>query len=142
MQHKAETDQLFRIFCRISAAGGKAKFSTESNGGRCSAKLEIETGLISADAPGAAGLHSAKRAHQQTHRPCHRGPASKARSRARAAAFRAGKAAAAAVAASEQSAQESESPPGGLSTTKAPSTPPPPLRLLLPLLHLTGDRLL
>ena len=126
MQHKAETDQLFRIFCRISAAGGKVKFSTESNGGRCSAKLEIETGLISADTPGAAGLHSAKRAHQQTHRPCHRGPASKARSRARAAAFRAGKAAAAAVAASEQSAQESESPPGGLSTTKAPSTPSSP----------------
>ena len=104
MEHKADIYQLYRIFCRIWAAGGKAKFSTESNEGRCSAKLEIVTCLKSADAPGAAGLHSAKHAQQQTHRPVHRGPAQKARSRARAVAFRAGKAAAAAAAATEAAA--------------------------------------
>ena len=97
MKQKDETFQLYRIFCRIWVAGGRAKFSTESKEGRCSAKLEIETCLKSADEPGATRLHSAKHAQQQTHRPCHRGPASKARSRARAVAFRAGKAAAAAA---------------------------------------------
>ena len=129
MEHKADIYQLYRIFCRIWAAGGKAKFSTESNEGRCSAKLEIETCLKSADAPGAAGLHSAKHAQQQTHRPVHRGPSSKARSRARAVAFRAGKAAAAAAteaAAAKKSTQECVSPSGGPTTTKAPSTPTPP----------------
>ena len=99
MQQKDETFQLYRIFCRIWAAGGTAKFSTESKEGRCSAKLEIENCLKSADEPGATRLQSAKHAKQQTHRPCHRGPASKARSRARAVAFRAGKAAAATEAA-------------------------------------------
>ena len=66
MKQKDETFQLYRIFCRIWVAGGRAKFSTESKEGRCSAKLEIENCLKSADEPGATRLHSAKHAQQQT----------------------------------------------------------------------------
>ena len=125
IQNKTEIHQLYRIFCHTWAAGGKATFSTESHEGRCTARLELETGQPTA---GAAGVpQAAKGAHQRAHH-AHCGPTSKARSRARAMAFQAGKAAAAAQAVVESSPQEDLLLPGGTTLLSSPTPPPAPSR--------------
>ena len=98
------------------------------------AKLELELGQPTEARPGAPPPHlrtanasSFKRgapASGAARRPCHRGPAAKAKSRARAAAHQAAKAAAATV---------QESTPGTPTSTPAPNAPlaaPKPLTLL------------
>ena len=120
MENRAEIHQLYRIFCRIWAAGGKATFSTQSHEGLCTARLELQTGQPTAGAAGAT--QNVKSAQQRAHR-AHRGPASKARSRARAKAFQAGKAASTAQTAKESISQEELPLPGGSTTMSSPPTP-------------------
>ena len=120
MENRAEIHQLYRIFCRIWAAGGKATFSTQSHEGLCTARLELQTGQPTAGAAGAT--QNVKSAQQRAHR-AHRGPASKARSRARAKAFQAGKAASTAQTTKESISQEELPLPGGSTTMSSPPTP-------------------
>ena len=87
----------------------EATFSTQSHEGLCTARLELQTGQPTAGAAGAP--QNVKSAQQRAHR-AHRGPASKARSRARAKAFQAGKAAATAQTAIESTTQEDLPLPG------------------------------
>ena len=122
--------------------------TTTSMEGIVTAKLEVKLGQASGARPGAPPPHlrTAKAfpfQHQApasgaVRRPCHRGPAAKAKSRARAAAYQAAKAAA--PAASVPAAQESETvstpdtPESGetppAQATSAPSAAPKPLKLL------------
>ena len=112
------------------------------------AKLELELGQPTNARPGAPppphlrsattfSSHGAP-ASGAARRPCHRGPAAKAKSRARAAAYQAAKAAAAAATVSAAQESESESTPstpssGGTPSTRATSAPlaaPKPLNVL------------
>ena len=124
--NQGELNQLYDTFCRVWAAGGQATLTTTSLGGKVTAKLDIELGHPTDARPGAPPPHlrTAKAFSSQhgapasgaARRPCHRGPAAKAKSRARAAAYQAAKAAAAA--ASVSSAQQTE-------PESTPSTPAP-----------------
>ena len=80
-------------YCRIWEVGGQATLTTITEGGELKAKLEIQLGSPAAPRPGALSATSGHPA--AAHRSCHRGPAAKARSRARAAAYQVKKAAAA-----------------------------------------------
>ena len=100
------------------------------------AKLEIQLGSPAAPRPGAPSTTSGHPA--ASHRPCHRGPAAKARSRARAAAYQAKKAAAATVSSTATAAGSREASPSSASQRRpllpaplgsggspSPSTPAP-----------------
>ena len=99
--------------------------TTTSLEGKVTAKLEIELGQPTGARPGAPPRHMSSASQHQApasgaaRRPCHRGPAAKAKSRARAAAYQAAKAAASAA---QQS--ESESTPASPAPVGAPSTQP------------------
>ena len=117
--NQAELNQIYGTFCRVWAAGGQATLTTTSLGFKVTAKLELELGQPTDARPGAPPphLHTAKALYSQhgapvsgaARRPCHRGPADKAKSRARAAAHQAAKAAAAAasVSSTQQNVHES-----------------------------------
>ena len=100
--NQAELDQLYGNFCRVWAAGGQATLTTTSMEGIVTAKLEVKLGQASGARPGAPPPHlrTAKAfqpgapASGALRCPCHQGPAAKAKSRARAAAYQAAKAAA------------------------------------------------
>ena len=94
--NRGELQLLMNTYCRIWEAGGQATLTTSTEGGELKAKLEIQLGSPAAPRPGAPSATSGHPA--AAHRPCHRGPAAKARSRARAAAYQATKAVAAATA--------------------------------------------
>ena len=146
--NQAELNQLYGTFCRVWAAGGQATLTTTSLGGKVTAKLELELDQPTNARPGAPSpphLRSATTfsshgapASGAACRPCHRGPAAKAKSRARAAAYQAAKAAAAAATVSAAQESESESTPstpssGGTPSTRATSAPlaaPKPLNVL------------
>ena len=113
--NRGELNQLYDIFCRVWAAGGQATLTTCSLGGKVTAKLELELGQPNAARPGAPPPHlrhvptfastsSAAPAPGAARRPCHRGPAAKAKARARAAAHQSVKAAASAVSAASRGA--------------------------------------
>ena len=87
--NRGELQLLMNTFCRIWEAGGQATLTTSTEGGELKAKLEIQLGSPAAPRPGAPSTTSGHPA--ASHRPCHRGPAAKARSRARAAAYQAKK---------------------------------------------------
>ena len=84
--NRGELQLLMNTFCRIWEAGGQATLTTSTEGGELKAKLEIQLGSPAAPRPGAPLTTSG---HPAASRPCHRGPAAKARSRARAAAYQA-----------------------------------------------------
>ena len=94
--NQAELNQLYDTYCRVWAAGGQATLTTTSLGGKVTAKLDVELGQPTDARPGAPPPHlrTAKAFSSQhgapasgaARRPCHRGPAAKAKSRARAAA--------------------------------------------------------
>ena len=123
--NRGELNQLYDTFCRVWAAGGQATLTTTSLEGKVTAKLEIELGQPTGARPGAPPRHMSSASQHQApasgaaRRPCHRGPAAKAKSRARAAAYQAAKAAASAA---QQS--ESESTPASPAPVGAPSTQP------------------
>ena len=94
--NRGELQLLMNTYCRIWEAGGQATLTTSTEGGELKAKLEIQLGSPAAPRPGAPSATSGHPA--AAHRPCHRGPAAKARSRARAAAYQATKAIAGATA--------------------------------------------
>ena len=131
--NQAELNQLYGTFCRVWAAGGQATLTTTSLEGIVTAKLEVKLGQSTGARPGAPPHLCTAKAFPFQHeapasgavrRPCHRGPAAKAKSRARAAAHQAAKAAAAPV---------QESTPGTPTSTPAPNAPlaaPKPLTLL------------
>ena len=137
--NRGELNQLYDTFCRVWAAGGQATLTTTSLEGQVTAKLDIKLGHPTSARPGAPPLHhSAANAFASQHqapisgaahrRPCHRGPAAKAKSRARAAAHQAAKAAAAAAPVSSSQQNETESSlaspaPGGAPLVQAPSAP-------------------
>ena len=100
--NRGELQLLMNTYCRIWEAGGQATLTTSTDGGELKAKLEIQLGSPAAPRPGAPSATSGHPA--AAHRPCHRGPAAKARSRARAAAYQAKKAAAAAAISSSTAA--------------------------------------
>ena len=142
--NQAELNQLYGTFCRVWAAGGQATLTTTSLGGKVTAKLELELGQPTEARPGAPPHHHLRSATPfsshgapasgAARRPCHRGPAAKAKSRARAAAYQATKAAAA-TAAQEFESESTPSTPssGGTPSTQATSAPlaaPKPLNVL------------
>ena len=100
-------------YCRIWEAGGQASLTTSTEGGELKAKLEIQLGSPAAPRPGAPSTTSGHPA--ASHRPCHRGPAAKARSRARAAAYQAKKSAAATVSSTATAAGSREASPSSAS---------------------------
>ena len=93
---------LFDTFCRIWRAGGQATLTTSTKDGQVQANLELQLGLPAAARAGAPSPQqrlsspSSAPGHPGATRrqPCHRGPAAKAKSRARAALHQAAKAAA------------------------------------------------
>ena len=93
--NRGELQLLLNTFCRIWEAGGQANLTTSTDGGKLKAKLEIQLGSPAAPRSGAPSTTSGLPA--ASHQPCHRGPAAKAQSRARAAAHQAKKAAAATI---------------------------------------------
>ena len=129
--NQAELNQLYGTFCRVWAAGGQATLTTSSLGGKVTAKLELELGQPTDTRPGAPPLHlrtgrafpsqRGAPASGAARRPCHRGPAAKAKSRARAAAHQAAKAAAAS--ASKPESTLATPAPGAASSTPAPNVP-------------------
>ena len=116
--------------------------TTTSLEGIVTAKLEVKLGQPTGARPGAPPpcLRTAKAfpfQHQApasgaVRRPCHRGPAAKAKSRARAAAYQAAKAAAAVASVSAAQDSESESTPATPGPGEAPSTPAPNAPLAAP----------
>ena len=94
---------LFDTFCRIWRAGGQATLTTSTKDGQVQSNLELQLGLPAAARAGApspsqrlSSPSSAPGHPGATRRqPCHRGPAAKAKSRARAALHQAAKVAAA-----------------------------------------------
>ena len=94
---------LFDTFGRIWRAGGQATLTTSTKDGQVQANLELQLGLPAAARAGAPSPSqrlsspSSSPGHPGATRrqPCHRGPAAKAKSRARAALHQAAKAAAA-----------------------------------------------
>ena len=100
--NRGELQLLMNTYCRIWEAGGQATLTTSTEGGELKAKLEIQLGSPAAPRPGAPSTTSGRPA--ASHRPCHRGPAAKARSRARAAAYQAKKATAATISSTAASA--------------------------------------
>ena len=129
--NQAELNQIYGTFCRVWAAGGQATLTTTSLGGKVTAKLELELGQPTEARPGAPPphLHTAKALYSQhgapvsgaARRPCHRGPAAKAKSQARAAAHQAAKAAAAAAAVSSTQRTKHESTQSTPAPEEAPS---------------------
>ena len=136
--NQAELNQLYGTFCRVWAAGGQATLTTTSLEGIVTAKLEVKLGQPTGARPGAPPpcLRTAKAfpfQHQApasgaVRRPCHRGPAAKAKSRAGAAAHQAAKAASV-LAAQEP---ESESTPATPASGGAPPVPAPSASLVTP----------
>ena len=123
-------NQLYDTFCRVWAAGGQATLTTSSLAGMVTAKLEVQLGQPTAARPGAPSPHlrhpstfvstsSAAPAPGAARRPCHRGPAAKAKARARAAAHQAVKAAASAATSAAASAAASAA------SRRAPPLPSP-----------------
>ena len=119
-----------------SRTGGQATLTTTSLEGQVTAKLDIKLGHPTSARPGApprtanalTSQHQAPVSGAAHRRPCHRGPAAKAKSRARAAAHQAAKAAAAAAPVSSSQQNETESSlaspaPGGAPLVQAPSAP-------------------
>ena len=119
--------RIFDTYCRVWKAGGQATLTTSTEGGLLKANLDIQLGRPSAACPGAppphlvrptawssspsstsAPGHSGARSCLQRRRRRHRGPAAKARSNARAAAYQVSLAA------------------GKVGTASAPCSPPPP----------------
>ena len=145
MQHTnlGELNQLYDTFCRVWAAGGQATLTTTSLEGKVTAKLELELGQPTGTRPGAPPPHlrtvkafSSQRGAPASGatRPCHRGPAAKAKSRAGAAAHQAAKAASV-LAAQEPESESTPATPasGGAPPVPAPSAPlvtPKPLNIL------------
>ena len=125
-----ELNQLYNTFCRVWAAGGQATLTTTSFEGKVTAKLELELGQPTGARPGAPPCHRRTASQHQApesgaaRRPCHRGPAAKAKSRARAAAYQAAKAAASVASVSAAQQSDSESTPASPAPGGAPSTPP------------------
>ena len=135
---------LFDTFCRIWRAGGQATLTTSTKDGQVQSNLELQLGLPAAARAGAPspsqrlsspssspGHPGATRRRQ----PCHRGPAAKEKSRARAALHQAAKAAAAfAIVGASPSHPLGASPnlpeeappshPGGASPSNSESSPP------------------
>ena len=112
--NRGELQLLMNTFCRIWEASGQATLTTSTEGGELKAKLEIQLGSPAAPRTGAPSTTSGHPA--VSHRPCHRGPAAKARSRARAAAYQAKKAAAVAASAKVSStAGSGEASPSSVS---------------------------
>ena len=109
-------------YCRIWEAGGQATLTTSTEGGELKAKLEIQLGSPAAPRPGAPSATSGHPA--AAHRPCHRGPAAKARSRARAAAYQAKKAVAAATASLSSTAAMAAGSGGASPSSSAPQRRP------------------
>ena len=103
--------------------------TTTSFEGKVTAKLELELGQPTGARPGAPPRHRRTASQHQApesgaaRRPCHRGPAAKAKSRARAAAHQAAQAAASAVSGSAAQQSVSESTPAS-PAPGAPSTQP------------------
>ena len=128
--YRGELNQLYDTFCRVWAAGGQATLTTTSSEGKVTAKLELELGQPTGARPGAPPRHLRTASQHQApasgaaRRPCHRGPAAKAKSRARAAAFQAAKAAASAASGSAAHQSDSESTPASPAPGGAPSTRP------------------
>ena len=114
-----ELNQLYNTFCRVWAAGGQATLTTSSLDGKLTAKLEIELGQATGARPGAPHQHEVPVSGARLQppptgaprRPRHRGPAAKAKSRARAAAHQAAKAAESAAVPLSQEAQPQSPPP-------------------------------
>ena len=119
--------RIFDTYCRVWKAGGQATLTTSTEGGLLKANLDIQLGWPSAACPGAppphlvrptawssspsstsAPGHSGARSCLQRRGRRHRGPAAKARSNARAAAYQVSLAA------------------GKVGTASAPCPPPPP----------------
>ena len=135
--NRGELNQLYDTFCRVWAAGGQASLTTSSLAGMVTAKLEVQLGQPTDARPGAPPPHlrhassfastsSAAPAPGATRRPCHRGPAAKAKARARAATHQAVKAAASTA---SGGAPPLSSPSGGAppSVAARPSGGAPPL---------------
>ena len=135
--NRGELNQLYDTFCRVWAAGGQASLTTSSLAGMVTAKLEVQLGQPTDARPGAPPPHlrhassfastsSAAPAPGATRRPCHRGPAAKAKARARAATHQAVKAAASTA---SRGAPPLSSPSGGPppSVAAGPSGGAPPL---------------
>ena len=128
--NQAELNQLYDTYCRVWAAGGQATLTTTTSlEGKLTAKLEVELGKPTDARPGAPPPHlrtACSPRHEApasgaVRRPCHRGPAAKAKSRARAAAYQPENAAAAAASAAQES--ESDSAPASPGSGGTPSTP-------------------
>ena len=119
--------RIFDTYCRVWKAGGQDTLTTSTEGGLLKANLDIQLGCPSAACPGAppphlvrptawssspsstsAPGHPGARSCLQRRRRRHRGPATKARSNARAAAYQVSLAA------------------GKVGTASAPCSPPPP----------------
>ena len=114
--------------------------TTTSLEGKLTAKLEIELGKPTDARPGAPSPHLRTAFSSQcgapasgaARRSCHRGPAAKAKSRARAAAYQAAKAAAV-LAAQELESESTPATPASGGSSSAPSAPlaaPNPLNIL------------
>ena len=83
MDRRREIHHLYGQFCRVWSAGAKAKMEISSENGAIRASLEFDLGRI--DVPKDATIATDGPLDTETCRVrCHRGPASKARSRARA----------------------------------------------------------
>ena len=86
--NQAELNQLYGTFCRVWAAGGQATLTTTSLEGIVTAKLEVKLGQSTGARPGAPPHLCTAKAFPFQHeapasgavrRPCHRGPAAKAK---------------------------------------------------------------
>ena len=117
---------LFDTYCRVWRAGGQASLTTSTKDGMVEANLKIQLGPPAAAWAGAPppsqrwSSPSSSPGHPgAARRPCHRGPAAKAKSRARAALHQAAKAAAA----SAKEVDSSSLPGGATSPPAADHTP-------------------
>ena len=122
---------LFDTYCRVWRAGGQASLTTSTKDGLLEANLKLQLGDPAAARAGAPPPQqrlsspslSPGNPRATRRRPCHRGPAAKAKSRARAALHQAANAAAA-LASVTSSEGVSPSNPAGVSPNLPKEVPP------------------
>ena len=128
--NRGEFALLVDTFCRVWGAGGQATLTTTTKDGQVQAKLELQLGHPADARPGAPGVQHRLSAGKSSapppghpgaaRRPRHRGPAARAKNRARAALHQAAKAGADLAEAASALPAPSSAPPA------VPAGPPSP----------------
>ena len=134
--NRGELALLVDTFCRVWGAGGQATLTTTTKDGQVQANLELQLGHPADARPGAPGVQHRLSAGKSSapppghpgaaRRPRHRGPAARAKNRARAALHQAAKARADLAEAASASPAKG-APPSAPSA--GPAGPPPPATL-------------